>query len=62
MMIAQQLRRIVADPLEEMAEAEAFEEYCHRAVVVVSAREAPGACTALLVDRKAWRANGAIAK
>jgi competence protein ComEC len=28
--------------------------------VVVSPREASGACSALLVDRKAWRANGAI--
>jgi competence protein ComEC len=39
---------------------EAFEEDCRRAAVVVSPREAPGACTALLVDRKAWRANGAM--
>ena len=38
---------------------EAFAEDCARAAVVVSAREAPGACTALLIDRKAWRANGA---
>lgn len=39
---------------------EAFEEDCRRAAVVVSAREAPGACSALLVDRKTWRASGAI--
>ncbi len=39
---------------------EAFAEDCARTAVVVSAREAPGACAALLVDRKAWRANGAI--
>jgi competence protein ComEC len=39
---------------------EAFDEDCHRAAVVVSPREAPGACSALLVDRKVWRANGAI--
>jgi competence protein ComEC len=39
---------------------EAFEEDCRRAAVVVSPREAPGACAAMLVDRKAWRANGAI--
>jgi competence protein ComEC len=39
---------------------EAFDEDCRRAAVVVSPREAPGACAALLIDRKAWRANGAI--
>jgi competence protein ComEC len=39
---------------------EAFDEDCRRAAVVISPREAPGACAALLVDRKAWRANGAI--
>ncbi len=38
---------------------EAFAEDCARAAVVVSAREAPGACAAILIDRKAWRANGA---
>ena len=41
--------------------AEAFAEDCARAAVVVSPREAPGPCVATLVDRKAWRANGAIA-
>ncbi len=41
--------------------AEAFAEDCTRAAVVVSAREAPGACAAILVDRKAWRSNGAMA-
>jgi len=40
---------------------EAFAEDCARAAVVVSAREAPGACHAILIDRKAWRANGAMA-
>jgi len=40
---------------------EAFEEDCARAVVVVSPREAPRDCTALLVDRKVWRGNGAMA-
>ncbi len=40
---------------------EAFAEDCARAAVVVSAREAPGACNALLIDRKAWRTNGAMA-
>ena len=41
---------------------EAFAEDCARAAVVVSAREAPGACAATLIDRKAWRAHGAIAR
>ena len=41
--------------------AEAFAEDCARAAVVVSSREAPGDCAALLIDRKAWRADGAIA-
>jgi competence protein ComEC len=41
--------------------AEAFVEDCARAAVVVSAREAPGDCPAVLLDRKAWRANGAMA-
>ena len=39
---------------------EAFAEDCARTAVVVSPREAPGACAAMLVDRQAWRANGAI--
>jgi competence protein ComEC len=39
---------------------EAFAEDCTRAAVVVSAREAPGHCAATLIDRKLWRANGAI--
>jgi competence protein ComEC len=41
--------------------AEAFAEDCAHTAVVVSAREAPGACRATLVDRKVWRAQGAIA-
>jgi competence protein ComEC len=40
---------------------EAFIEDCTRAAVVVSAREAPGGCAAILIDRKVWRANGAVA-
>ena len=40
---------------------EAFAEDCTRATIVASSREAPGACTALLIDRKAWRAHGATA-
>ena len=49
--------------------AEAFEEDCARAAVVVSSRESPlrpdgvgqGGCKALLIDRPAWRAHGATA-
>jgi competence protein ComEC len=40
---------------------EAFEEDCHRAAVVVSAREAPGVCAALLIDRNVLRQTGAVA-
>jgi competence protein ComEC len=40
---------------------EAFAEDCARAAVVVSPREAPGDCAAMLIDRRAWRANGALA-
>ncbi len=50
-------------------EAEAFEEDCARAAVVVSPRENPlrrdgdtdGGCKALLIDRPAWRSHGATA-
>ena len=41
--------------------AEAFAEDCARAAVVVSPREAPGACAAVLIDRSAWRTLGAVA-
>ena len=44
--------------------AEAFAEDCARAAVVVSPRqsplEAPTACAAVLIDRKVWRATGAM--
>ncbi len=39
---------------------EAFAEDCTRAAVVVSVREAPARCNAMLIDRKIWRDNGAI--
>lgn len=39
---------------------EAFEEDCARAAVVVTAREAPPWCSALVVDRKVWRSSGAL--
>ena len=43
-------------------EIEAFAEDCARAVVVVSARQAPSsACAATLVDRDVSRAHGAVA-
>jgi len=49
--------RLVSDVLS----VEAFVEDCAHAAVVVSAREAQRTCKALLIDRKVWRANGAIA-
>jgi len=42
-------------------EIEAFPEDCARATVVASPREAQIACRALLLDRKVWRAGGAVA-
>jgi competence protein ComEC len=41
--------------------AEAFEEDCARAATVISPREAPLSCRAMLNDRPAWRAQGATA-
>jgi competence protein ComEC len=41
--------------------AEAFAEDCARAAVVVSPRNAPGACAATLIDREHWRHLGATA-
>ena len=40
---------------------DAFEEDCRKAAVVVTAREAPPWCAALIIDRNASRAQGAIA-
>jgi competence protein ComEC len=54
--------RLMDGRLVSMAlKAEAFAEDCARAGVVISAREAPGACAATLIDRKVWRAHGATA-
>jgi competence protein ComEC len=39
----------------------AFEEDCRRAAVVASARVAPSACAALVIDRTALRHTGAVA-
>jgi competence protein ComEC len=41
--------------------SEAFEEDCRRAAVVVTPREAPPACAAMVIDRRIWREQGAIA-
>ena len=38
---------------------EALAEDCSRAAVVVTPREAPAKCQALLIDRASWRARGA---
>jgi competence protein ComEC len=40
---------------------EAFEEDCRKAALVVSPREAPAGCAALVIDRPVWRRTGAIA-
>jgi competence protein ComEC len=40
---------------------EAFEEDCRRAVLVVSVRDAPPGCAALVIDRDVWRRSGAMA-
>ncbi|MBX9844819.1 MAG: ComEC family competence protein [Xanthobacteraceae bacterium] len=49
--------RLVAQVLA----ADAFVEDCRKAAVVVTAREAPPKCEALIVDRNVSRAQGAIA-
>jgi competence protein ComEC len=49
--------RLVALPLTP----DAFFEDCVRALVVVSSHDAPGECSALLLDRKVWRERGAMA-
>jgi competence protein ComEC len=47
-------------PVSEALSVEAFVEDCARAAVVVSPREAQRDCAAVLIDRRAWRANGAL--
>jgi competence protein ComEC len=42
-------------------EPEAFEEDCHRAVLVVTRRQAPRDCAAMAVDRNVLRRSGALA-
>jgi competence protein ComEC len=49
--------RLVSAPLR----IEAFAEDCTRAAVVVSERAAPGACSAVLIDRVTWQSYGAVA-
>ncbi|HEY5966021.1 MAG TPA: ComEC/Rec2 family competence protein, partial [Xanthobacteraceae bacterium] len=46
--------------VSQVLAADAFEEDCRRAAIVVTAREAPPACQALIVDRTMSRARGAI--
>jgi competence protein ComEC len=41
--------------------AEAFEEDCRRASLVLSARAAPPGCRAKVIDRAVWQRNGALA-
>ncbi len=41
--------------------AEAFEEDCRRAAIVVATRDAPPDCDALVIDRGFWRERGALA-
>jgi competence protein ComEC len=40
---------------------DAFNEDCARGAVVVTSRDTPGDCQALAINRKLWRASGAIA-
>jgi competence protein ComEC len=40
---------------------DAFGDDCARAVLVLTAREGPPGCRATVIDRKAWRAGGALA-
>jgi competence protein ComEC len=40
---------------------EAFDEDCGRAALVASARDAPLGCAAMVIDRKVWQRNGALA-
>jgi competence protein ComEC len=47
--------------VSQVLQADAFEEDCRRAAVVVTTRDAPPACDALIVDRNVSRAQGAIA-
>jgi competence protein ComEC len=39
----------------------AFEEDCRRAAVVITRRQAPPGCAAMLLDRNVWRTTGALA-
>jgi competence protein ComEC len=46
--------------VSQVIAAEAFEEDCERAALVVTSREAPPGCKALTIDRRATRDNGAV--
>jgi competence protein ComEC len=41
--------------------AEAFEDDCRRAALIVTPREAPPDCAAVVVDRTVWQAAGSVA-
>ncbi len=41
--------------------AEAFEEDCRRAALIVTAREAPPDCAARVIDRTVWQRTGSLA-
>jgi competence protein ComEC len=40
---------------------DAFEEDCHRAVLILTTRDAPPDCAAQVIDRTIWRGRGALA-
>ena len=46
--------------VSQVLSPDAFEEDCRLAATVVTSREVPGACKALVIDRKVSRGNGAI--
>jgi hypothetical protein len=47
--------------LSVAASADAFEEDCRKAALVVTARNAPPACAAMIIDRNTVHARGAMA-
>jgi competence protein ComEC len=46
--------------VSQVIESDAFEEDCARATVVVTTREWPDQCKALVIDRRLSRGHGAI--
>jgi competence protein ComEC len=47
--------------VSQIVSPDAFEEDCRLAAVVITSRELPAECKALVIDRKVSRGNGAIA-